>query len=101
MFAMTSFPANVPYLDPSSINWAAFSTHFQEAMQVIGQWGHFDGTKPCPVPKKADTPMDAESEAIESWAHEDVVACYLLSQHLSDVTTLHLFNYLTAKLHWD
>jgi hypothetical protein len=100
---MTSFPANIPYLDPSGINWAAFSMRFREreAMQVMGQWGHFDGTKPCPVPKKADAPTDAESEAIESWAHEDVVAQYLLSQCLPDATFLCLSSYPTAKSRWD
>jgi hypothetical protein len=98
---MTSLPANIPYLDSSGTNWAAFSTRFQETMQVIGRWGYFDGTKACPMPKKADTPTDAERNAIESWAHEDVVACYLLSQRLPDMTTLHLFNYPTAKAHWE
>ena len=101
MFAINSLPANIPYLNPSGTNWAAFSTRFRETMQVMGRWGYFDGTKACPMPKKADAPMDTEHDAIESWAYEDVVACYLLSQHLPDMTTLHLFNFLTVKLRWD
>ena len=36
MSAMTPFPANVPCLDPSGTNWATFSTHFRETMQVMG-----------------------------------------------------------------
>jgi hypothetical protein len=70
-------------------------------MQVMSQWGYFDGTKACPMPKKADAPMDAEHDIIERWAHEDVVACYLLSQCLPNMTTLHLFNYPTVKACWD
>jgi hypothetical protein len=98
---MTFLPANILYLDPSGTNWAAFSTCFQETMQVMGQWGYFDGTKACPMPKKADMPTDMERDVVERWAHEDVVACYLLSQRLPDMTTLHLFNYPTAKARWE
>ena len=54
MFTINSFSANIPYLNLSSTNWATFSEHFWEAMQVMGQWGHFDGTKPYPVPKRAN-----------------------------------------------
>ncbi len=97
MFAMNSLPANILYLDPSGTNWAAFSTRFRETMQVMGRWGYFDGTKACPMPKHANAPTDMERNAIESWAHEDVVACYLLSQRLPDMTVLHLFTYPTAK----
>jgi hypothetical protein len=53
------------------------------------------------MPKKADAPTDTECDAIESWAHEDIVACYLLSQCLPDMTALHLFNYPTVKACWD
>ncbi len=70
-------------------------------MQVIGQWGYFDGTKACPMPKHANAPTDMERNAIESWAHKDIVACYLLSQCLPNMTALHLFNFPTAKSHWD
>ena len=66
MSAMTSLPANIPYLDPSGTNWATFSTCFCKTMQVMGKWGHFNGTKACPMPKKANAPMDTESEAIKS-----------------------------------
>jgi hypothetical protein len=53
------------------------------------------------MPKKADTPTDTEHDIVERWAHKDVVACYLLSQRLPDLTALHLFNYPTAKACWD
>ncbi len=101
MSAMTSLPANIPYLDPSGTNWATFSTRFRETMQVMGKWGYFDGTKACPMPKKPDAPTDVEHNTIESWAHKDVVACYLLSQHLPDLIALHLAHYQTAKVRWD
>ena len=66
MFTMNSLPANIPYLDPSGTNWAMFSACFHETMQVMGRWGYFDGTKACPMPKKADAPTDTEHNAIES-----------------------------------
>jgi hypothetical protein len=98
---MTSLPANIPCLDPSGTNWAAFSTRFRETMQVMSQWGYFAGTKACPMPKHANAPTSVEREAIESWAHEDVVARYLLSQRLPDLIALHLSHYQTAKARWD
>jgi len=67
----------------------------------MGQWGYFDGTKPCPVPKQDDAPTNTECEAIKSWAHEDVVAQYLLSQHLPDTIALPLSTYPTVKTRWD
>ncbi len=70
-------------------------------MQVMGRWGYFDGTKACPMPKKADAPMDVEHNAIKSWAYEDVVARYLLSQCLPDMILLHLGAYPTVKTCWD
>jgi hypothetical protein len=98
---MTSFPANIPCLDPSGTNWAAFSTCFHETMQVMGKWGYFDGTEACPIPKKPDAPTDTERNIIERWAHEDVVACFLLSQRLPNMTALHLFTFPTVKACWD
>jgi hypothetical protein len=90
------FPANIPQLDPNGTNWAIFKTHFQEAMKVTCRWDHFTGAKPCLKPKVADKPTDAKREAIEKWEHEDAVASYLLSQHLLDITIIHLTNCLTA-----
>ncbi len=101
MSVITSLPANIPYLDPSGTNWATFSTRFWETMQVMGKWGYFDSTKACPMLKKANAPTDTECEAIKSWAHKDIVACYLLSQHLPNTIALPLSAYPTAKAHWD
>ncbi len=53
------------------------------------------------MPKKADAPTDIGSKAIESWAHEDIVAWYLLSQCLPNTITLPLSTYPTAKARWD
>ena len=66
MSTMNSLPANIPYLNPSSTNWATIFTCFCETMQVMGKWGYFDGSKACPMPKKPDTSTDLECNAIES-----------------------------------
>ena len=49
--SIEQLPANIPHLEPNSVNWAIFSMRFQEAMQATHCWGYFDGTKSCPVPK--------------------------------------------------
>jgi len=80
-------PPYVPHLLPDGTNWSIFSTHFHEAMQAAQHWGYFDGTTQCPVPKDA-RPMKGEEDAMEAWDHKDIVACYLLSQRLPDLTLL-------------
>ena len=94
-------PANIPRLEPSSINWAIFSMCFWEAMQATRCWGYFDGTKSRPEPKDKGNVTDDKTEAIEKWDHEDLVARYLLSQRLPDTTTICLGHYKTAKEHWE
>ena len=37
---------------------------------------------------------------MEAWDHKDLVVQYLLSQHLPDMTAIHLSAYNTAKEHW-
>ena len=52
--------ADVPHLNPEGTNWAIFEARFQDAMETACQWSHFDGSKPHPVPKDIDNPLDAE-----------------------------------------
>ncbi len=56
-------PTNIPHLEPNSPNWAIFKMHFQDAMRVTCQWGHFSGNKPRPKPKDGAKPTDCEIEA--------------------------------------
>ena len=93
-------PTNIPQLKPDGTNWTVFSLRFREAMQAMRQWGYFDGTKLRPIPRDPGAPTNAEIEALKSWDHEDVVARYLLSQHLPDMTVLSLDQYQTAQAWW-
>jgi len=42
-----SLSSSMPKLDPSGLNWAIFFVCFQDAVEVKGFWGHFDGSDPC------------------------------------------------------
>ena len=81
---------NIPHLKPDGTNWTVFSLRFRKAMQAMHRWEYFDGTKPRPTPKDPSAPTNAEIEALERWDHEDVVARYLLSQRLPDMTFMRL-----------
>ena len=93
-------PANIPHLKPDATNWVLFSLRFREAMQVARRWEYFDGTKPRPTSNDPSAPTNAEIEAQKLWDHEDIVACYLLSQRLPDMTFMRLSQYQTAQAHW-
>jgi len=57
-------PLSVPKLDTSGLNWAVFSLRFQDAIEVKGYWGHFDGTSERPVtPKPEDLPITPKTAA--------------------------------------
>ena len=53
--------SSIPKLDPSSLNWAIFSIHFQDAIEAKGFWGHFDGSEAKPVPADANSPTTEDS----------------------------------------
>lgn len=92
--------ANIPRLEPDGTNWTAFSMRFCQTMQATRRWGYFDGTMLRPNFKDPSEPAEAEIEALERWEHEDLIACYLLSQCLPDMTVLRLSQYQTAQVHW-
>jgi hypothetical protein len=75
-------PSNIPHLETDGSNWAIFTMHFQEAMQVTHCWPYFEGTMPCPSVKDLSKATDNKWKAIDKWEHEDLAACYLLSQRL-------------------
>ena len=93
-------PANIPRLEPNGANWAIFSMRFKEAMQASRRWGYFSGTVARPEPNAKDKPTDEETEKMEKWDYEDLVARYLLSQRLPDTTAIRVGNFNTAKERW-
>ena len=73
---------SVPHLEPNGSNWAIFSMRFQEAMEANLKWSHFDGSATRPVSKDAKNPTDDEKKSGLAWDQDEVMAHYLLSQHL-------------------
>jgi len=63
--------ANVPPLHDDASNWAIFTMHFQEAMEAMNRWGHFDGSTTRPVLKDTTHPTNTEVQAIKEWEQED------------------------------
>ena len=52
-----TLPSSIPKLDASGVNWVIFLLRFQDAVEVKGYWGHFDGTEASPVvPKPNPSP---------------------------------------------
>ena len=99
--SIEQLPTNIPRLEPNGVNWVIFSMRFWEAMQATHRWDYFDGSKPHPEPKDKDKPMDAETEARDKWDYKDLIARYLLSQHLPDTTTIRVSGYSTVKERWE
>ena len=56
MLTTSLLPMSIPYLESDDINWAMFLMRFREVMLATRRWGYIDGTKLCPVSKKADAP---------------------------------------------
>jgi hypothetical protein len=77
-------PSNIPHLETDGSNWAIFTMHFWEVMQVTRHWPYFKGTIPCPSPKDPAKVPDDERKAIDDWEFEDLAAWCLLSQCLPD-----------------
>jgi hypothetical protein len=92
---------SVPRLESTGSNWAVFSMHFQEAMEANQKWGHFSGSVTRPVPKDDKNPTADETKSMSEWDHDEVVARYLLSQHLPDSTAVRLKGLASAKERWD
>ena len=70
-------------------------------MKATHLWGHFDGTKPCPRPKKAGKPTSAEVDAAKEWEYQDTVAGYLLGLRLPNTIVICLASCVTARDRWD
>ena len=64
----------IPSLHDDASNWAIFAMHFQEAMEAMNRWGHFDGSTMHPVLKGTTHPTTTEVQAIKEWEQEDHAA---------------------------
>src|SRR6266853_967425 len=95
--AIEQLPSNIPHLKTDGSNWAIFIMQFQEAMQATRRWPFFEGTISVPTVKDPSKISEAKKKEIEVWEHNDLAACYLLSQHLPDSVTVRLQAYNTAK----
>jgi hypothetical protein len=45
--------------------------------------------------------MEEEQEGMDVWDHENLLTCYLLSQHLPNTTMIHLSHFSMAREHWE
>jgi hypothetical protein len=61
-----TLPSNVPKLDVSGANWAIWSLRFFVAIDAKGKWGHFDDTRPRPLPA-LNTPLPALTQTVLAW----------------------------------
>jgi hypothetical protein len=83
-----TLPTTVPRLDPSGNNWTVFLFRYQDAVNVKGYWGHFDGTTPAPAFTDADT-VKAENVAAKiQWEKDKRAVKTLLTQKLPGLTML-------------
>ena len=65
--------ADVLHLNPEGTNWAIFEACFQDAMETMCWWGHFDSSEPCPLPKDIDNLLDAEKQEVAHWDCKDQI----------------------------
>ncbi len=70
-------------------------------MQATCHWPVFKGTISVPTVKDPSKISEAKKKEIKAWEHNNLAACYLLSQHLSDSVTVRLQAYNTVKSRWD
>jgi len=86
-------------LDATGLNWAIFSVRFQDAVEVKGFWGHFDGTSTCPGlsnPATAD-----ETAAKNQWEKNEWSAKSLLTQKIPDLTLMRVHSKTSVKDRWE
>lgn len=85
-----SLPSSVPKLDATGVNWAIFFVRFQDAVEVKGFWGHFDGSEPCL--KLSNELTAAEIAAKSQWEKNEWSAKSLLIQKIPDLTLMRVFS---------
>ena len=77
---------SVSKLLPTSLKWTAFSICFQEAIEVKGFWGHFDGTLLKPT---VSSPSAAgEQDVLNQCMKDKCSVKALLTHHIPDSTLI-------------
>ena len=99
-----SLPLSIPKLDSTGLNWAIFSVHFQDAVEVKGFWGHFDGKTPHPtsIPvtvtaTDGTTSIVADTAAKDQWDKDKRLAKSLLTQKIPNSTLMRVHTKRTVK----
>src|SRR5438552_2017063 len=92
-------PSSVPKLLATGLNWTAFSLRFQEAIDVKGFWGHFDGSTPRPT--LSATPTAAEQAEVTQWDKDERSAKALLTHRIPDSTLIRIHTKSVLKERWD
>jgi hypothetical protein len=87
--------AEVLHLNPEGTNWAIFTRCIERAMRHTHQWGYFNGSNACPIPKDLSHPTDVEELAAQQWDCEDETAGYLMSQCLPNSVILDIGDFTT------
>ena len=93
--------SSVPKLDPTGLNCAIFSVHFQDAVEAKGFWDHFDGAETCPVAANLEEPTNDEETIINQWRKNERSAKSLLTQKLRDSALMRVHSKPTVKERWD
>ena len=91
--------STIPKLDPAGTNWTVFKFHFEDAIDVKGFWGHFDGTSTCTT--LSDPPADHQLAVKSQWEKDKCSSKSLLTQNLLDLTMVLIHSKTTVKGRWD
>ena len=91
-------PLSVPKLKASGLNWTIFKLHFQDALDVKGFWGHFDGTSVCPITSSPSTQLQAE--AVATWNKNKHTVKSLLTQKIPDLALILIHSHKLMKDQW-
>src|SRR6266568_4435351 len=90
-----ALPTSVLKLEATRLNWANFLIHFQDAVDVKGFWGHFDGT--TPVLSLLNPATSKKTAAKSQWEKDEHLAKSLLTQKLLDLTLIKIHMKLTIQ----
>ena len=94
-----TLPSSIPKLDPTRSNWTIFLFCFQDAVDVKGFWGHFDGT--LVLPKLSTPPTDTELASKTQWEKDEHSSKSLLTQKLPDSTLVLIHLKASVRERWE
>ena len=111
-----TLPGSIPKLDASGSNWAIFHVRFKDAVDAKGFWGHFDGSKPRPIPETVDvfataedgttmtipgTPSEEQLAKVAQWEKDERSSKSLLMQKIPDSTLMKIHMKESVKERWE